>query len=98
MQEHGRAAIQLLTEIVDPAVTPYAELSDPEKLERLWHLLPGYVCATARREGVTPHGVLERLRERVPDDGGWWAGLADFDAEVRATLADAPGNINTTED
>ncbi len=76
----------------------YSELSEPEKLARLWQLLPGYVAAVARREGVTPHRGLEGLRERLPDDETWYAELAAIDAGVREALSDPSGTMEADEE
>jgi hypothetical protein len=76
----------------------YSELSEPEKLARLWQLLPGYVAAVARREGVTPRRVLEVLHERAIDDETWYAELAAIDAGVREEFADRPGTLDDNEE
>lgn len=62
-------------------------VNDPEQLARLWKELPGRVAVVARREGVTPHRVLDRLRERLPDDEAWYGGLTRIDAGVREQSA-----------
>lgn len=66
------------------APRPYAQLTESEKLARLWEQLPGYVAATARREGITPRRVCEQLAERLPDDEAWWSELGEYDAAARA--------------
>lgn len=72
----------------DLAPRPYMELSEPDKLARLWRVLPGLVASTARREGVTPQRVLELLADRLPDDEEWFAGLAEYDRSVGASLGE----------
>lgn len=64
----------------------FSELSEPDKLHRLWGVLPGYVAATARREGITPQRVPEILSERLPDDETWYGELAEYDRTVASSL------------
>ena len=72
---------------------PWTGLSEPDRLARLWRLLPGYVAATARREGVTPRRVLEILAEWLPDDEDWYGSLAAFDADIRAAEPSPPTRL-----
>ncbi len=73
---------------------PWSELSEPDRLARLWRLLPGYVSATARREGISPQRVLELLGALLPDDETWYGDLAAFDADVRAAT-DSSAKVGT---
>lgn len=58
-------------------------VNDPAELARLWQELPGRVAVVARREGLPPHRVLDRLRARLPDDAEWYGSLTGIDAAVR---------------